>query len=132
MAMTKHLYLTGDQETLQQLRELAIEAGLCAYWVKERKRAMPSRQYRSTHGPSLKSETRLGKLLLATMRTMPMREWNLEDLGIAVEEMGYKATSTSPMMSYLAREGFVNRVAENTFQLTNFGRGDPPMQMQKP
>jgi DNA-binding IclR family transcriptional regulator len=122
--VTKILMVQGEGEELEALRALAIEVGLSVYWVREKSKAKPSRVQRQAHGHLPKAETRLGKLMLATMRAKPFREWTSEELGIALEEHDYRFNSVSPIMTYIEREGLVTRLAPGIFKLTAAGRGD--------
>lgn len=117
------LYITGSEAELTTLRELAIGEGFSAYWIHAKKRAIPGKQTRASRWTPA-AETRLGRIIIAKMRTLPMKEWHSDDLGVFIEESGYKATSISPQTTYLEREGWINRVAPKTFILTAVGRGD--------
>ena len=120
--MTKALYIVGSATELESLRMLAIEAGLIAYWAKpKRSRSSMTGRHRDKHPID---QTRLGKLLLATMRTNPFKEWHRDDLGIMLEENGYAATSVTPVASKCEQAGLLMRVDPRVYMLTAKGRGD--------
>lgn len=120
------LVVTGEDHTLlNDFRNLAVEYGLSVYWVREKKKPVKSR-LGNTHKDRLPvHETRLGKLILAYMRTNLMRAWPMEDIGIMLEERDYRGTSASPTISRLAHEGYTMWVSAGIYRLTSLGRGDP-------
>jgi hypothetical protein len=120
--MSKMLVIVGEEYVLNTIQDLAEEAGATTYWAKPKRKVRP--HSRTAHGLRPKHDTRLGQCVLAAMRKMPMRQWNRDEIALALEEAGWCHRSASPTLSMLDREGYARRIATNTYILTALGRGD--------
>lgn len=117
-------------EDAEAFKALAEEAGATCYVIKpKRKPCVRPAGRQGLHVRPI-NEQGAGKVVLAKMRTMPMKRWDVDSLAVALEEENYMASTASPTLTRLKQAGYVEHTGIREYRLTALGRGDMEQKVQ--
>lgn len=95
-----------SEDDAKAISELIVELGF-------NPQVYRSQQRKRIHRPS--RNTRIGRIILGEM--VPSVRYSAEDFGAILKACGYLPASASPILSRLVREGDVERIERNVFQI---------------